>query len=480
MNNKIENLIDSTVEPIKEIQNRLLIVENNQNRQFEIISDKLDLLCQTRNNLDLKPPRPLEQQGKSPSSQPPIMSETFKGKARVVESPLHPNISPKRSTSFQPATSNECFKNFALPVTPKPTFSTDTTKIINQSLSRLETWPTFSGEGEYNHIDFIKTIDALQEDTHCEDGVIVNRLRDIMTGVAKQWFESVRNAVGHQSWPFWKSLIYQKYGTTNWRRHMMRQFEKDKFVPGEVPAAVWVTTQYKRIIACEPDTSEEMVIFKLLSLMDGEVCFAAQNSIGEKIELTSLINALDDIREYTNLGRQETSNASEFDSSCGNDTPNAEKSTTSQPKENSDVKCYTCNQSGHTSRHCPKNSRNVSNINKQEESESDEENQHHSESAIFSIIPNDHVSPVTGGNRLVEMTVAQKPCKVLLDSGAWKSVVGKHYLSKFNPDWEKFLFDKNQDQLHIIDNSVVNHFIMGNDYLSYFKISIMNDFGTYT
>ncbi|KAI9611501.1 hypothetical protein H4Q26_008454 [Puccinia striiformis f. sp. tritici PST-130] len=42
LNDKIENLIDSTVEPIKDIQQRLLIIENNQNRQFQSLSDKID------------------------------------------------------------------------------------------------------------------------------------------------------------------------------------------------------------------------------------------------------------------------------------------------------------------------------------------------------------------------------------------------------------------------------------------------------
>ncbi|MBW0563405.1 hypothetical protein O181_103120 [Austropuccinia psidii MF-1] len=33
-----------------------------------------------------------------------------------------------------------------------------------KDIPRLEEWPTFSGEGEYNHIEFIRKIDMLQED----------------------------------------------------------------------------------------------------------------------------------------------------------------------------------------------------------------------------------------------------------------------------------------------------------------------------
>ncbi|KAI7943621.1 hypothetical protein MJO28_011149 [Puccinia striiformis f. sp. tritici] len=304
LNDKIENLIDSTVEPIKDIQQRLLIIENNQNRQFQSLSDKIDSFLNVKSESQ-QPMSYFQSDHKEHSTSCTNLpgQENSKGKSREVESPLHPKNDSNRSTSLYPVTSKEALDNFAQPTNSKPTFSSDTTRIINQSLSRLETWPTFTGDGEYNHIDFIKTIDALQEDSQCEDGVIINKLRDIMTGVAKQWFDSVRNAVGHQSWAFWKSLIEQKYGTINWRKRMMRLFDQDKFVPGAVPASVWVTTQYKRITACEPATSSEMIIFKLLSKMDKDVSFSAQNTIRNNVDLTSLINALDDITEYTQLGR---------------------------------------------------------------------------------------------------------------------------------------------------------------------------------
>ncbi|MBW0572707.1 hypothetical protein O181_112422 [Austropuccinia psidii MF-1] len=44
--------------------------------------------------------------------------------------------------------------------------------ICAKDIPKLEEWPTFSGEGEYNHIEFIRNIDMLQEDFHTPDEII--------------------------------------------------------------------------------------------------------------------------------------------------------------------------------------------------------------------------------------------------------------------------------------------------------------------
>ncbi|MBW0523671.1 hypothetical protein O181_063386 [Austropuccinia psidii MF-1] len=57
-----------------------------------------------------------------------------------------------------------------------------------KDIPKLEEWPTFLGEGEYNHIEFIRTIDILQEDFNIRDEIIVGKLHFIFTKTAKKWY----------------------------------------------------------------------------------------------------------------------------------------------------------------------------------------------------------------------------------------------------------------------------------------------------
>ncbi|MBW0555604.1 hypothetical protein O181_095319 [Austropuccinia psidii MF-1] len=53
--------------------------------------------------------------------------------------------------------------------------------ISAKDIPKLEEWPTFSGEGEHNHIEFIRTIDMLQKDFNIPDEIIVGKLHRLFT-----------------------------------------------------------------------------------------------------------------------------------------------------------------------------------------------------------------------------------------------------------------------------------------------------------
>ncbi|MBW0540938.1 hypothetical protein O181_080653 [Austropuccinia psidii MF-1] len=75
--------------------------------------------------------------------------------------------------------------------------------ICEKDIPKLEEWPTFSGEGEYSHIESIRTIDMLQEDFHIPDEIIVGNLHYLFTRNAKKWHYKNEN----RSWQTQLALL---------------------------------------------------------------------------------------------------------------------------------------------------------------------------------------------------------------------------------------------------------------------------------
>ncbi|MBW0545676.1 hypothetical protein O181_085391 [Austropuccinia psidii MF-1] len=69
-----------------------------------------------------------------------------------------------------------------------------------KDIPKLEEWPPFSGEGEYNHIEFIKAISMLQEDFHIPDEIVVGKLHSLFTRTAKRWYYRIRQEYESHDW----------------------------------------------------------------------------------------------------------------------------------------------------------------------------------------------------------------------------------------------------------------------------------------
>ncbi|MBW0524405.1 hypothetical protein O181_064120 [Austropuccinia psidii MF-1] len=69
-------------------------------------------------------------------------------------------------------------------------------------IPKLEEFPTFSGEGECNHIELIRTLDMLQEDFHILYEIIVGKFHSFFTRTAKKWYCKMRQDHGKHNWPW--------------------------------------------------------------------------------------------------------------------------------------------------------------------------------------------------------------------------------------------------------------------------------------
>ncbi|MBW0493469.1 hypothetical protein O181_033184 [Austropuccinia psidii MF-1] len=82
--------------------------------------------------------------------------------------------------------------------------------ISAKDVAKLEEWATFSGEGKFIHIEFVRTIDMLQEDFHIPDEIIVGKLHSLFTRTAKKWYYKMRIHHGKRDWSWWKSEMITK------------------------------------------------------------------------------------------------------------------------------------------------------------------------------------------------------------------------------------------------------------------------------
>lgn len=129
-------------------------------------------------------------------------------------------------------------------------------------------------------------------------------------------------------------------------------------MPGNSEPSQWVTRQVNRLKCFEANANQETINFKLMSLMEGEVEYAVKRAMRRPdADLSEFINILEDICDKTRRKR--------FQPKPGmvqNGKPvnvSAQKGATGdkdkQKPMNKNIKCYTCGETGHTSRRCHKN-----------------------------------------------------------------------------------------------------------------------------
>ncbi|MBW0548810.1 hypothetical protein O181_088525 [Austropuccinia psidii MF-1] len=117
----------------------------------------------------------------------------------------------------------------------KPSFKVSLTPLLGENgisereIPKLEEFPTLSGEGEYNYIQFIRTIYMLQEGFIISDEIIVGTLHCLFTRTAKKWYYKMRMDHGKHDWFWWKSEVITKWANNSWRFKIENAFESAIF-----------------------------------------------------------------------------------------------------------------------------------------------------------------------------------------------------------------------------------------------------------
>ncbi|MBW0542163.1 hypothetical protein O181_081878 [Austropuccinia psidii MF-1] len=179
----------------------------------------------------------------------------------------------------------------------------DNNQVLMKEAPQLKEWPTFTGEGEYDHMSFIKTIEMLQEDYAIPDELITARLQSLFEKSAKRWYYGIRKTNGKNTWSWWKQEIITKWANDAWRYKIENSFENSFFDPDKDKPLPWLLKQVERLNALYPEMSQKMVQMKIMKKCGGELENALRSRFIEPCSKEEYINALKDIVTRTKIGR---------------------------------------------------------------------------------------------------------------------------------------------------------------------------------
>ncbi|MBW0526397.1 hypothetical protein O181_066112 [Austropuccinia psidii MF-1] len=176
-------------------------------------------------------------------------------------------------------------------------------QVLMKEAPQLKEWPTFTGEGEYEHMSFTKTIDMLQDNYAISDVLITARLHSMFGKSAKRWYYGIRQKNGTNTWSWWKQEIITKWANNAWRYKRENAFGNSFFDPDKDKPSTWLLKQVERLNALYPEMSQNMVHIKIPKKCKGELEHALRSRCIEPCSTEGYINALEDIVTKTKTGR---------------------------------------------------------------------------------------------------------------------------------------------------------------------------------
>ncbi|MBW0509729.1 hypothetical protein O181_049444 [Austropuccinia psidii MF-1] len=217
--------------------------------------------------------------------------------------------------------------------------------ICVKDITKLEEWKTFSCEGEYNHIEFIRKIDILQDDFHIPDEIIVGKIHLLFTRTAKKWYYKMRIDHGKNYETWWKCEIITKWANNSWRFKMENAFESAIFNSEKDKPLTWFLKQKDRLSALHPDMSDSMINMKILRKCGGELENAIKCKCVEPYSIEDYINAMEDAITRTRIGKTWTSVPMQYKMV-------SKASREDKRPERPVLKCHKCGKTSHLANTC--------------------------------------------------------------------------------------------------------------------------------
>ncbi|KAI7944866.1 hypothetical protein MJO28_010561 [Puccinia striiformis f. sp. tritici] len=231
-----------------------------------------------------------------------------------------------------------------------------TEKEVGKLLPPLTEWVSFSGEGEYDYIEFIQYCDLILETYWAKEDIVVVRLPRLFRGVAKVWWKTKSAAMGKASWQTWKDLMKAQFNTSTWRSKMKEAFRKEKLDPSVHVISTWCVAQHRRLECISPGLSLKEINEEILERCPGTLANSVNCRLPDlNVDLTVLINTMEDIVTKVNRDRKPfKENSYKRTGAPENPLPDNKKETPPPRRTPASGECFNCGEKGHRHQDCPK------------------------------------------------------------------------------------------------------------------------------
>ncbi|MBW0513973.1 hypothetical protein O181_053688 [Austropuccinia psidii MF-1] len=225
-----------------------------------------------------------------------------------------------------------------------------------KEVPKLKEWAHFSGEGGYDHMKFVRSIDMIKDNFELPERLVKASFNTLFTRSAHRWYIKLRQAHEHQSWTWWKAQIINKWANYAWRFKVETSFESSKLNSDKDKALTWFFQQKDRLTELYPDISEFMIHRKIPGKCEGDLEHAVKSRTTEQSSAEDIINVLVEVTTKTRIGSSRV-NLKRFNTPWKNSVDKNPKENSNNMKyKSADIirKCHIFQSTTHLANACPK------------------------------------------------------------------------------------------------------------------------------
>ncbi|MBW0468602.1 hypothetical protein O181_008317 [Austropuccinia psidii MF-1] len=171
-----------------------------------------------------------------------------------------------------------------------------------KEVPKLKEWPHISGEGEYDHMEFIRGIDMVKEDFELRDRLVKARFDMLFTKSAHRWYIKLREEHGYQSWTWWNPKITNKWANDAWIFEVEKAFKYAKLNAAKHKALPKFCQKRYILTELYPYMSYFMIYRKSMRKCGGDLENSVKRRIIKKSSAEDIINILKEVTTKTRIG----------------------------------------------------------------------------------------------------------------------------------------------------------------------------------